>query len=112
MGEGEVRRFPQGSSERETKGRHPSVRADRDLPPERDPMGRMALFSSQARASPTGTLLVDCSACRRETPVSPAQLVRAAFPFSVHLPLLRRYHSFMRCPACGRRTWVRVRWQV
>ena len=32
--------------------------------------------------------------------------------FSVHLPLLKRYPSFMRCPACGRRTWVRVRWRL
>jgi uncharacterized protein with PIN domain len=74
-------------------------------------MGKMALFSSQRRQPAAGTFLVDCSVCRRETPVSPVQLVRSAFPFSVHLPLLRRYHSFMRCPSCGRRTWVRVRWQ-
>ena len=110
--DGKVRRFPDGATPGNPKSRHPSVRADRDIPPERDPMGRMALFSSQDRSNVTGTLLVDCSACRRETPVAPMQLVRSAFPFSVHLPLLRKYHSFMRCPSCGRRTWVRVRWQV
>ena len=71
----------------------------------------MALFSAQQRQPFAGTFLVDCSVCRRETPVSPVQLVRAAMPFSLHLPLVRKYHSFMRCPACGRRTWVRVRWQ-
>jgi hypothetical protein len=28
---------------------------------------------------------------------------------SVHLPLVRRGHpSWMRCPACARRTWVRL----
>ena len=109
-GDGKVTRLP--AHGRGAAVRHPSVRVDRDLPPERDPMGKMALFSGDARSSVTGTFLVDCSACRRETPVSPIQLVRSAFPFSVHLPLLRRYHSFMRCPACGRRTWVRIRWHA
>ena len=58
-----------------------------------------------------GTFLVDCSSCHRETPASPLQLARNAIPFSLHLPLVRKYHSFMRCPSCGRRTWVRIRWQ-
>ena len=109
--EGKVKPFPSGRGG-DPKVRHPSVRADRDLPPERDPMGKMALFSSEGQRRPGGTLLVDCSTCRRETPVSPVQLVRAALPFSLHLPLVRRFHSLMRCPSCGRRTWVRVRWQV
>jgi len=107
---GKVRRFP--AAGRGTSVRHPSVPAGRALPPERDPLGKMALFSGEGRPSVAGTFLVDCSACRRETPVSFQQLVRAAFPLSLHLPLLRKYHSFMRCPACGRRTWVRIRWQV
>lgn len=72
----------------------------------------MALFSAGRRPPPFGTLAVDCSACRRETPVSPVALIRAALPLSLHLPLLRRYHSLMRCPACGRRTWVRVVWRI
>ena len=109
-GGGNVRRFPEGETSGDPKVRHPSA-PRRELAPDRDPMGKMALFSSQRRPPPAGTFLVDCSACRRETPVSPVQLVRSAFPFSVHLPLLRKYHSFMRCPSCGRRTWVRVRWQ-
>jgi uncharacterized protein with PIN domain len=87
--------------------RHPSAA----IPPDRDPLGKMALFSSEGARPGLGTFLVDCSSCRRETPVSSAQLVRSAFPFSVHLPLLRKYHSLMKCPACGRRTWVRVTWQ-
>jgi hypothetical protein len=107
---GEVRQFPPVQTD--PRARHPSMRADRDLPPDHDPMGKMALFSSQAPPAPTGTLLIDCSSCHRETPVSTIQLVRSAFPFSLHLPFIRRYHSFMRCPACGRHTWVRIRWQV
>jgi hypothetical protein len=110
-GNGEMRRFPADQAAG-AKVRHPSGRVDRDLPPERDPMGKMALFTSQASPAATGTLLVDCSSCHRETPVSTVQLVRSALPFSLHLPFVRRYHSFMRCPSCGRRTWVRVRWQV
>ena len=91
--------------------RHPSA-ARAAIPPARDPLGKMALFSAQGGRPSLGTFLVDCSSCRRETPVSPSQLVRSAFPLSVHLPLLRRYHSFMKCPACGRRTWIRVTWQT
>jgi uncharacterized protein with PIN domain len=107
---GKVRRLPrsEGSSSRT---RHPSA-AGSVIPPARDPMGKMALFSSQSGArSAMGSFIVDCSTCRRETPVSLGHLVRSALPFSLHLPLLRRYHSFMQCPACGRRTWVRVVWQ-
>jgi hypothetical protein len=95
------------------KSRHPSAgaRARSAIPPDRDPLGKMALFSSEGRQPLAGTFLVDCSSCHRETPVSPAQLVRSAFPFSLHLPFVRKYHSLMPCPACGRRTWVRIRWQ-
>ncbi|MFN2543662.1 MAG: hypothetical protein ABR600_03690 [Actinomycetota bacterium] len=106
---GNVRQFPphEGSAAR---SRHPSA-ARAAIPPDRDPLGKMALFSSEGARPALGTFLVDCSSCRRETPVSPLQLMRSAFPFSLHLPLLRRYHSLMRCPACGHRTWVRVAWQ-
>ena len=76
----------------------------------RDPMGRMALFSSTEPEppGPKRSLVVTCSSCLAETRVSPTDLAKAALPFSVHLPLVRRYHSFIRCPACGRRAWVRV----
>lgn len=53
-------------------------------------------------------LFVECSSCLRDSPVSALELVRAALPFSLHLPMLRRYPSLIRCPACGRRTWVRI----
>ena len=109
--DGNVRRLPPGQGG-DSRSRHPSGGAHAAVPPDRDPLGKMALFSAQQRQPFAGTFLVDCSVCHRETPVSPVQLVRAAMPFSVHLPLVRKYHSFMRCPSCGRRTWVRVRWQV
>jgi len=74
----------------------------------------MALFSEiepedPEVASPAGGLVVECSSCLARTPVSPLALARAAFPISIHLPLLRPYHSYLRCPACRRRAWVRVR---
>jgi hypothetical protein len=82
-----------------------------DIESDRDPLGKMALFSTERPASTYGTLLVECSACHRETPMTVSQLVRSAFPFSLHLPLVKRYHSLMRCPSCGRRAWVRVSWR-
>jgi len=82
------------------------------VPPDPDPLGKMALYSGEGRAPAYGTFLVECSSCKRETPLTALQLVRAALPLSVHLPLLRRYSSFMRCPACGRRAWLRVIWKV
>jgi len=80
---------------------------------ERDPLGRAALYSSgsQDQSHPLGTFLVECSACNRETPVTAGDLLRLGIP-SIHLLFLRRYPSWMRCPACGRRTWVRVRWHL
>jgi hypothetical protein len=77
-----------------------------------DPLGKLSLYSSPEQRAPVlGTFVVECSACRRETPVHVADLVRAGIP-SIHLPLVKRYPSLMRCPACGRRTWVRVRWRL
>jgi hypothetical protein len=78
----------------------------------RDPYGKLALFSGDRPSSPLGSFFLECSDCRRETPVSVLELVRAALPVSVHLPFLRHYHSLMRCPACGRRTWLRLHWQL
>ena len=69
----------------------------------------MALFSDTEPEQPqTQALALECSSCLAITPVSPGALLRAAFPFSVHLPLVKRYHSLMRCPACGRMAWMRV----
>jgi uncharacterized protein with PIN domain len=69
----------------------------------------MALFSEvEPQPLPNDHLFVECSACMKETAVSPLGLARATLPLSIHLPFVKRYHSFMRCPACGRRSWVRV----
>jgi uncharacterized protein with PIN domain len=48
--------------------------------------------------------------CKRESPVRVRELPRLAMPFTVTLP--RRYHTLMKCPGCGRRTWVRAHWRL
>ncbi|HCP61893.1 MAG TPA: hypothetical protein DIU14_05390 [Actinobacteria bacterium] len=90
--------------------RLPRVLAEDDME-RRDPLGRMALYSDaepESSAAKGQTLFVECSSCLRVTPVSALDLARSALPFSVHLPLVKRYPSLMRCPACRQRTWVRV----
>jgi hypothetical protein len=80
-----------------------------------DPEGKRALFSIDAppeRPPLVATVTVTCSACAESTVLTPRQALRAAVP-SLHLPLVKRDHpSWLRCPACGRWSWVRVglRW--
>lgn len=76
-----------------------------------DPLGKQALFStSTPRGGPLGTLTLECSVCKRESPVRFRELPRLAIPFTVTLP--RRYHTLMKCPGCGRRTWLRAHWRL
>jgi predicted RNA-binding Zn-ribbon protein involved in translation (DUF1610 family) len=79
-----------------------------------DAEGKRALFSSvPTPVTPqAGAVVVECSSCGEETPLTLGRLVRASVP-SLHLPLLRKDHpSWLRCPACGRRTWVSVRFRA
>lgn len=70
--------------------------------------GRSALFSRSPLPVRWGTLALTCSSCRTRTIVGYVHAVRLAIP-SLHLPLLRRdYFSWMLCPACQRRTWLRI----
>jgi uncharacterized protein with PIN domain len=74
-----------------------------------DPEGRRALYSVIGQSPSLGTVTVECSSCKRTSVVTPRRLIGLAVP-SLHLPLVKRRHpSWMRCPACGARTWVRVR---
>jgi uncharacterized protein with PIN domain len=74
-----------------------------------DPEGRRALYSVAGQSPSLGAVTIECSLCKRTTVVTPRRLVGLAVP-SLHLPLIKRHHpSWMRCPACGARTWVRVR---
>ena len=73
-----------------------------------DTAGKRALFSAADAPPAAGSVSVECSRCAEHTVLSLAQALRASVP-SLHLPMLRRdYPSWMRCPACGRRTWVRL----
>ena len=73
-----------------------------------DPMGRRALYSVAEQAPALGAVTIDCSSCRQVSVVTPRALVGLVVP-SLHLPIVRRGHSsWMRCPACRRRTWVSV----
>ncbi|HEX9774201.1 MAG TPA: hypothetical protein VGB83_01285 [Actinomycetota bacterium] len=78
---------------------------------EPDPLGKRALFSGSAvKPGRFGTLALECSSCKRESPVKVRELPGLAFPLTLTLP--RRYHTFLKCPACGRRTWMRAHWRV
>lgn len=77
-----------------------------------DVHGKRALFSGTSAAPSFGAVTVECSRCGQESVLTPARWLRAALP-SLHLPLVKRHHSsWMRCPACGTRTWVSVRFRV
>jgi len=77
-----------------------------------DTDGKRALFSAAEQRPSFGSVTVTCSACGERSVVSARQAVRLALP-SVHLPLVRSAPwSWMRCPACGRRTWVEATIQL
>jgi uncharacterized protein with PIN domain len=77
-------------------------------PRPRDSEGKVALFSAaeQQRAS-RASVSITCSRCDAETVVSPFRAVRLLVP-SLHMFGLRRYPSWLRCPACRHHTWVRL----
>ena len=73
-----------------------------------DPQGRRALYSVAEQAPALGAVSVTCSRCEETAVVTPRALVGLALP-SLHLPLPgRAYPSWMRCPSCRARTWVRL----
>jgi len=80
-----------------------------------DAEGKRALFSAafdEPEVPPLGAITVHCSGCDTTSVLTPRQALTAALP-SLHLPFVRRGHpSWMRCPACGRRTWVRLGLQI
>ena len=74
-----------------------------------DVQGKSALFSREVVTPSLGSVVITCSECHQATVVSYARAVRLSLP-SVHLYLFRRaYPTWMRCPACDERHWVRVR---
>ena len=65
-----------------------------------------ALYTKTERRPHTCT--VECSACREETRVNYIELTALLFPVHFHVPFIRYHQSWLRCPACGKRTWVRL----
>jgi hypothetical protein len=77
-----------------------------------DTDGKRALFSAAEQRPSFGSISLTCSSCGERSVVSARQAMRLAVP-SVHLPFVRATPwSWMRCPACGRRTWVDVMIQL
>jgi hypothetical protein len=77
-----------------------------------DTDGKRALFSAAEQKPSFGSVTLTCSSCGERSVVSARQALRLAVP-SVHLPFLRSTPwSWMRCPACGRRTWIDVMIQL
>lgn len=67
--------------------------------------GKEALFSG--RDSGPGPIVVSCSRCGDDTHLSATDAARRMLALSLWLPG-RRYSRRLRCPSCGRRTWVNV----
>lgn len=77
-----------------------------EMPTDRD--GRQALWSDVVEPPSFGSVTIDCSSCDQTSVLGLRAAVLAALP-SLHVPTLgRRHGSWMKCPACGRRTWVRL----
>ncbi len=75
----------------------------------RDTEGKQALFSAAEQRAAFGGITMTCSHCGQKSVLSGRRALRSLVP-SVHVPRPRKqYRSWMRCPACGRRTWVELK---
>jgi hypothetical protein len=72
-----------------------------------DVEGTRALFSAQPPVPAFGSVTVACGGCGASSVLAPAQALRTMLP-SLHLPLLRRERSYLRCPACARWEWCHL----
>jgi len=74
-----------------------------------DVQGKSALFSRDTVSPSLGSVVITCSECHVATVASYVQALHLALP-SLHLLGVRRdYPSWMRCPACDERHWVKLR---
>lgn len=73
-----------------------------------DPQGKQSLFSGADNPPSLGSAAVDCSKCHRRAVVSLTQLVQLSLP-GVHAPVPGKGHrALMKCPTCGKRSWMSV----
>lgn len=90
----------------------PDAWARREAPV--DPEGRAALFTGAdeavrtAKAGPAEGFRVDCSRCRESTAIDGRTAARMAAPLFLVAPW-KSHPVFAVCPACGIRSWLRVR---
>jgi hypothetical protein len=88
------------------------VGADDGAPAQTDNEGKRALFSTSEPKPAFGSVTVECSACGETSVLSPSQAGRLLLT-TVHAPGLRRHHvSWVRCPACSKRSWSRLKLRV
>ena len=71
-----------------------------------DPQGKSALFSGEPRLD--GRFILECSGCGRASRVGARKILQLALPVNLTIPF-RYHHTWMKCPACEERTWVRIR---
>lgn len=73
-----------------------------------DPQGKQALFSGADNPPSLGSVAVDCAKCHRRSVISLTQMVQLSLP-GVHAPVPGKGHrAYMKCPACGKRSWLGV----
>lgn len=75
--------------------------------PDRDQRGKEALYSTAPGAVPSSQVLVICERCDIESGISVVGLLKALKPPFLWNPVSGRLWT--RCPACDRRSWLRVR---
>ena len=70
--------------------------------------GKDALYSTGPRQS--GTVVVSCTKCKARTRINLTDLGLRWLGGTVWIPGRKNGH-WMRCPACGARTWCSIGWQ-
>ncbi len=86
-----------------TDGRPTVVSARAD-----DHQGKRVLFSGADQPPSIGSVAVDCPKCNRRSVISVVRLARLALP-GVYVPVPGSAHrAWIKCPACGVRSWVSV----
>jgi hypothetical protein len=79
-----------------------------------DPQGRAALFTGadeavrQAKAGPENGVATACSRCGETRRIDARTAGRMAAPLFLLAPW-RRYPIFAVCPACGVRSWLKLK---
>ena len=69
--------------------------------------GKDSLYSTGPRQ--TGSVVVECSACKVRTRISLTDVAMRLATLSVWIPGRAKGH-WMRCPSCERRSWCSINW--